>query len=172
MKYMLTSLMLLLASAGTAYAQTLEEIDKREAALAEAWSATPLTVRRAIFVSQHPDGFGQYVERADSTFKKGEKLVTYAEPVGFGWKPIGNDNYQFGFKVDFLIKTPDGKVLGGQENFADLSETSHARNREFMVVLTMSLTGAPTGSYLIEYTLRDITGAQSTSFSQPFKIVD
>ena len=72
-----------------------------------------------MFVAGHPDGFGQYVERPNNAFKKGEKLVTYAEPVGYGWKDIGNGLYEFGFKVDFLLKTPDGKVLAGQEDFAE-----------------------------------------------------
>jgi hypothetical protein len=165
-------LILLTASSTASYSQTVDEIDKRDAAVVEAWTATPLTVRRALFVSEHPAGFGQYVERADNVFKKGDKLVTYAEPVGYGWKDVGGGSYEFGFKVDFLIKSPDGKVLTGQEDFADVSEKSHARNREFMVVLTMTLTGAPAGDYVIEYKLRDVTSSKSTSFSQPFKIVD
>jgi hypothetical protein len=172
MKRAIVALALLLASGAAGYAQTIEDVDKREAAVLEAWSATPLTIRRAVFVAGAPEGFGQYVERANSTFKKGEKLVTYAEPVGFGWKDIGNGLYEFGFKADFLLKSPDGKVLGGQEDFADLSQKSHARNREFMVILTLNLTGAPPGDYLIEYKLRDVTGAKSATFSQPFKIAE
>jgi hypothetical protein len=172
MKRAIAALALLLACGAAGYAQTIEDVDKREAAVLEAWNAAPLTIRRAVFVAGAPEGFGQYVERANSTFKKGEKLVTYAEPVGFGWKDIGNGLYEFGFKADFLLKSPDGKVLGGQEDFADLTQKSHARNREFMVLLTLNLTGAPPGDYLIEYKLRDVTGAKSVTFSQPFKIAE
>ena len=165
-------LVLVLSGTEAGNAQTLEEIDSREAALVTAWLATPLTVRKALFVAEHPQGFGQYVERPTSVFKPGEKLVAYAEPVGYGWKDIGNGEYQFGFKVDFLIKTPDGKVLTGQQDFADLTETSHARNREFMVVLTLNISGAPPGSYVIEYKLRDVSSDKSTTFNMPFKIVE
>jgi len=172
MKRVIAPLLLLIASGGAGYSQTLADIDKRDAAVMEAWAATPLSVRRALFVEGHPDGFGQYVERSSSAFKKGEKLVTYAEPAGYGWKDIGNGTYEFGFKVDFLLKTPDGKVLAGQEDFADLSQKSHARNREFMVILTLNVTGAPPGDYVIEYRLRDVTGAKTGAFSQPFKIVE
>ena len=35
-----------------------------------------------------PGGFGVYAERSNE-FKSGEKLVTYAEPVGYGWKELG-----------------------------------------------------------------------------------
>ena len=172
MRRAIAALVLLLACGGTGYAQTIADVDKREAAVLEAWAATPLTLRRAVFVAAPPEGFGQYAERANSTFKTGEKLLTYAEPVGFGWKDIGNGLYEFGFKADFVLKTTDGKVLGGQEDFADLSQKSHARNREFMVLLTLNVTGAPPGDYLIEYKLRDVTGAKSATFSQPFKIAE
>ncbi|HZK88753.1 MAG TPA: hypothetical protein VFC56_01265 [Stellaceae bacterium] len=166
----IAALMLLLGFAGTGNAQTLGEIDRREAAVVEAWTATPLTLRKAFFVAKHPDGFGQYLERSGNAFKPGEKLVAYAEPVGFGWKDIGNGEYEFGFKVDFLVKSPDGKVLTGQEDFADLGEKSHARNREFMVVLTLDVEGASPGDYVLEYKLHDITSDKTASFNLPFKI--
>lgn len=160
------------AAAGGGHAQSLQEIEKREAALLEAWAATPLTIRRAMFVAEPPAGFGQYVERPDSTFKKGEKLVTYAEPVGYGWKAVGDGLLQFGFNADFLIKSPDGKVLAGQENFANLTQQGRARVREFMVLLTLNLSGAPAGDYVLEYKLRDVSGPKTVVFSQPFKIAD
>jgi hypothetical protein len=167
----IAALVLLLGLVEAGNAQSLGDIDRREAALLEAWNATPLTIRRAFFVAEHPEGFGQYVERPDNAFKPGEKLVAYAEPVGYGWKDIGSGEYQFGFKVDFLVKSTDGKVLTGQENFADLAEKSHARNREFMVVLTLNVSGAPPGDYVLEYKLHDVTSDKSTSFDLPFKIV-
>ena len=166
----ITALILLLTAAEAAQAQNLAEIDRREAAVIEAWDATPLTIRRAVFVSEHPEGFGQYVARPSNVFKPGEKLVAYAEPVGYGWKSVANGEYQFGFKVDFLIKSPDGKVLGGQQDFADLSKTSHARNREFMIVLTLNIKDAPPGDYVVEYKLRDVSSDKATTFNLPFKI--
>ena len=166
--------LLLLASvcvAAPANAQTLQEIDKRDAAVIEAWNAAPLSIRKAIFVSEHPDGYGEYTERPSNAFKQGEKLIAYAEPVAYGWKDAGDGKYQFGFKVDFVVKSPDGKVLGGQENFADLTQTSHARNREFMVILTLNLSDAPPGDYIVEYKLHDIATNKTATFSLPFKIV-
>jgi hypothetical protein len=157
-------------AAAAASAQTLQEIDKRDAAVIEAWNAAPLAIRKAVFVSEHPNGYGEYTERPNNAFKQGEKLVAYAEPAGYGWKDAGDGQYQFGFKVDFVVKSPDGKVLGGQENFANLVQTSHARNREFMVVLTLSLSDAPPGEYVVEYTLHDIASSKTATFSLPFKI--
>jgi hypothetical protein len=59
MKRAIAALALLLASGATGYAQTIEDVDKREAAVLEAWSAAPLTIRRAVFVAGAPEGFGQ-----------------------------------------------------------------------------------------------------------------
>src|SRR6266436_9931878 len=93
-----------LLGVGAVSAQSLQEIDRRYAALLDAWEKTPLTVRRALFVADHPHGFGLYQERASNVFKPGEALVTYAEPIGFGAKDAGNGLVEFGFAVDFLIK--------------------------------------------------------------------
>jgi hypothetical protein len=170
MSRVITLLIMLLTLVSTSFAQSLSEIDKRDAAVVEAWQATPLTVRHAVFVSEHPAGFGMYKPRASDSFKPGEKLTVYAEPIGYGWKHIADGLFEFGFVVDFLVKSPDGKILAGNQNFARLVQQSHVRNREFMLTLNLDLTGANPGDYVLEYTLHDISSDKSTSFELPFKI--
>jgi hypothetical protein len=162
--------LVLVTAAGATQAQSLEEIDRREAAVAEAWQKMPLTIRRAVFVAERPKGFGQFTGRNSNVFKPGEKLVAYVEPVGYGWKDTGNGNFEFGFAVDFLIKSSDGKILTGQENFANLVEKGQRRNREFMVTLTMNVSGAPAGDYVLEYKLRDLASDKSAVINLPFQI--
>jgi hypothetical protein len=166
----LVLLSLVLLWAGGCYAQGIQDIDKREAALLEAWDKTPLSVRRALFETDRAEGFGQYKERSSNAFKPGEKLVAYVEPVGYGWKETSPGSYEFGFDVDFLIESPDQKLLAGQENFAKLVLNSHAKNREFKLNLTMSVSGAPPGDYILEDRLRDVTGDKATTVQLPFKI--
>jgi hypothetical protein len=36
--------------------------------------------------------------------------------------------------------------------------------------LTLNVTGAPPGDYVVEYKMRDIAAEKSTSFELPFKI--
>src|SRR5215210_7551160 len=164
------SLLLLAGLMSAGLGQSLQDVEKAQAALIAAWEKTPLTVRRVIFVAKKAQGFGQYEERSSNVFKAGEPLIAYAEPVGYGWKDIGNGMFEFGFAVDFLIKSPDGKILAGQQDFARLAERSHARNLEFMVTLTLNVTGAPPGDYVVEYKMRDIASEKSTTFELPFKI--
>jgi len=155
-----------------ASARDLDGITKAEAALDAAWADSPLAVRQAFFVDGEPGGFGVYKVRADSKFKAGEKLVTYAEPVGYNWKANTDGTYSFGFDVDLSIKSPDGKELMSKADFAHLALTSHARNHEFMVILTLDLTGAGPGDYIAAYTLRDIASDKSTVINLPFSIVN
>jgi hypothetical protein len=159
-----------LVAPSVALAQT-QNIDRADAALSDAWTKSLLTVQRAVFVTERPGGYGIYKEHA-SEFKPGEPLITYAEPVAFGYRELGKDAYEFGFTVDVMVKTADGKVLAGQESFAKLAMQSHRRNREFMLTLTMDVAGLAPGSYKLEYRLHDISGNdKSTSFEQPFSIV-
>jgi hypothetical protein len=138
---------ILIVSCHFARSQSVDEINKREAAVAEAWEKTPLTVRRALFVTEEPKAFGVYTPRPSARFKSGEPIIVYAEPVAYGWKPVEDDQFEFGFNVDLVVKTADGKIVGGQENFGKLALKSRTRNREFMIHLTLNLTDAPPGDY-------------------------
>lgn len=150
-------------------AVTTADIDKLRDSVAAVWEKASLSVRRAMFVSRPAPVFGDYDSRAGNVFKPGEKLVTYAEPVGYTWKPNG-ERFDFGLVVDFEIKSADGRVLGGQDKFGEFRMASRAKVQEFMLNLTLSLDGAAPGSYVLRYTLHDINGPKTFSFEQPFVI--
>ena len=156
----------------SAAGQTLEDIVAAEEAVIEAWMQTPLTFRTALFADSDPQGFGVYVERAHNEFAPGERIIVYAEPVGYAWHESPDGTYTFGFNVDFLLKDTDGKIVGGQENFQQLELNSHVRNREFMLALTLTVDGAPPGRYIIEYRVRDVASEKAATISLPFHIVE
>jgi hypothetical protein len=160
----------LVAGCQFAYSQSLDEINKREEAVIEAWEKTPLTVRRALFVTEEPKGFGIYTARASSHFKRGEPIIVYAEPIGFGWKSVEDGQFEFGFNVDLAVKTAAGKTVGGQDNFGKLAMKSRYRNREFMIHLTLNLSDAPTGDYLLDYKLHDLGTDKTTTLELPFTL--
>lgn len=162
---------LLAILAAPAHAQNLAEIERREQEVVSAWEKAPLGVRRAIFVDEKPKLFGAYTERASNVFRRGEPLLTYAEPVGYSWTP-GPDGFRFGVTLDFLVKSRDGKVLGGQEKFLTFSQVSRAKVRELMLNVDLNLSGAPAGDYVIQYTLHDVGNGRTATIEQPFRIVD
>jgi len=140
----------LLLSISAAKSQSLEEVGRRQAAVIEAWEKTPLTVRQAAFIKGEP---------------------RYAEPVGYGWKENGKGLFEFGFVVDFQIKSRDGEVLAEEENFMRIATESHRRNVEFFIVLKLNMGRAPPGEYVVTYKLHDIASDKTASFEMPFKLV-
>jgi hypothetical protein len=129
----------------------------------------PLALRRVQFIAEPPNGFGIYKPRADNVFKPGEPLIIYAEPVGMGWKTADGVNHAL-VAADFEIRTPDGKILGGQKDFGRFEFTSHDQNQEIMTHLTIRLSGAPAGSYVFAATYRDQINGKSANLTLPFEI--
>ena len=150
-------------------AVTLDDIDSLQQAVTDAWTDMPLTIRRVMFVTEKAPLLGAYSKRPTNVFKAGEKLFTYIEPVGYTWKQQGN-MFGFGVIVDFVIKGADGKILGGQENFAKLALASRTKLQEFMINLTMSIDGITPGKYVLEYKLHDLGSEKIVVVDQPFEI--
>jgi hypothetical protein len=159
-----------LAMDGPVRAQSLEDLDKCEAAVLEAWQKAPLTVRNAVFVTEEPKAFGIYDPRPSARFQSGEKLILYLEPVGYGWKDVGNGQFEFGFRVDLLLKTAAGETVGSQDNFGTFALKSRHRNREFMAHLTLTLTDAPPGDYILSYKLHDLETDKTATVDEPFTL--
>lgn len=161
----------LVLGAAPASAQTIEAIDAADAAVFAAWEQTPLSFRNVRFVTEATT-FGIYTPRADSTFKPGETLLVYAEPVGYGFKDNGDGTYSFGVDIDLSVKDTSGAVVAEQPKFASASLVSRARNREFIVSITLDLSGAPAGDYVLEYTAHDIASEESGLISLPFTVAE
>jgi hypothetical protein len=149
---------------------TLADLDAFERATAELWLRLPFGARRNLLVSRKAEAFGDYEARPSSVFKPGEALITYVEPVGYGWVPVGTDLHRLGVTVDFEITTPAGKVLGGQNGFLDYGLTSHARVLELFINLTLTLDEIAQGDYVLVFTLHDKASGRSARVPQPFTI--
>jgi hypothetical protein len=150
---------------------SIKDIDALQLAVVDAWEKMPLVVRRAVFVTEKPPVIGAWSERPSNVFKAGDAMITYVEPVGYTWKPRG-DLFDFGLSADVVIKSPDGKILGGQENFAHVSFSNRIKLQEFMLNLTMSANGLEPGKYVLEYKLHDQGSDKVATFAQPFTIAE
>ncbi|MEP3045909.1 MAG: hypothetical protein ABJL55_13105 [Roseibium sp.] len=139
-------------------------------ALIAAWQAAPISIDKAVFVEAAAAGFGIYNERSGNSFSPDQPLLIYLEPIGFVWAE--NDGiYRSHLIADFELLSPDGKILAGQENFGEFKFASLAHNTEYMVNLTLNISGAPVDQYVLKVTLRDqLNDDQSTSVRLPFEI--
>lgn len=160
-----------LAGSGPAHAQSLEAIAAAEAAVYEAWDATPLTFRQALFVASEEAEFGDYDARPDAVFAPGEPIIVYAEPVGFGWLAEG-EGYRFGFDIDLDILSPEGTVLLEQPDFLEVVQESPVRVRDFLLVMTLDLSGAEPGNYQLRYRVRDIASDKSAPITLDFTVAE
>ena len=140
------------------------------AALDKLWSRMPMVATQATFVAEPPKGFGLYKPRGNSTFKPGEPLIIYAEVAGFGHKPAGDGTYEIAINGDVAIATLQKQVLAKMPDFLKSRMRSHRRNKEFMVQMTVELSGAPAGQYVLLARLKDQVTGKTTSFSLPFRI--
>jgi len=146
-----------------------EAIALMREALFEVWKKAPLAIPTATYVTAPADGYGIYTARPDSTFAEGEPLLIYLEPVGFDWKQEG-DFYISLLTVDFDLATPDGTVLAGQKGFGKFDFKSHVPNTEYMANLTLNVSGAPAGDYVLDLTVNDENGGGSAKVRLPFSI--
>ena len=150
-------------------AQTLYMQDKLEEALkvtdeaaAHIWSWAPFHIQRLEFTENKTPGYGLYQIRAEGNrFKSGQSIYFYVEPKAYGFRNVSPDVVEFGLALDMYLTSTDGKVLWGKENFLSVTKRSHARNREFFLNITLTLTNVPKGKYGIKLVFRDLVKKQS-----------
>ncbi|MDI7865085.1 hypothetical protein MRS76_24525 [Rhizobiaceae bacterium n13] len=146
--------------------------DTMRQALADFSSTLPLTVGKAVFVSEVPSAYGIYAERKDTNFKPGEPLITYLELIGLTWKPATDAGKQeTSFTVDFELVNSKSEVLASQKTFGNFNFTGFYRNQEIFTHLKLELTGAAIGDYVLRYTVSDTNSGRSTKLEQPFAII-
>ncbi|MHA7772038.1 hypothetical protein [Roseibium sp. M-1] len=146
-----------------------EAIAQMREVLFEVWKQAPLAIQTATFVTAPADGYGLYTVRTDTAFGSGEPLLIYLEPIGFDWKQE-NGLFTSLLTVDFDLGTPDGTVLASQKGFGRFDFKSHVPNTEYMANLTLNVSGAPAGDYVLDLIVNDETGSGSAKVRMPFSI--
>ena len=133
-------------------------------------STLPFTIGKAAFVSEPPEGYGMYSPRPTTTYKPGEPLISYVEPVGLSWRPIEDGRVEAQFTVDLELLNNKGDTLAEQKAFGSFTFRGFVRNQEVFAKLTLNVEGPPAGDYVLRYRFRDaISGAVALS-DQTFSI--
>lgn len=131
----------------------------------------PFSIGKAIFVSTPPEGYGMYATRQEASFKAGEALISYVEPVGLTWRPADGGLLESHFTVDLELLDPKGATLAEQKAFGSFDFKGTVRNQEVFAKLTLNLSGPPAGEYVLRYRFRDTASGAVAISEQPFKIV-
>ena len=138
-------------------------------AVADLRLKSPLSFAVTTFVDKPGSNYGMYHPRASNEFTADEKLRVYAEPIGYGWKKVG-DVFQTHLVADAALLSSTGQVLWGQREFGEFKLASRHRFVEYMMNLTLSVSGVPKGQYTLEYTVTDKVLGNSAKMSMPFSI--
>ncbi|MDO9416948.1 MAG: hypothetical protein Q7U22_12595 [Pararhizobium sp.] len=150
---------------------TIGAHDVMREAISDFSAGLPFTVGKAVFVTAEPTGYAMYEPKEVPTFKPGEKLLSYVEPIGLNWKDAGiKGKLQSHFTVDFELLNPKGDVLTGQKAFGDFTFNSFFRNQEIYATLTINLTGAAAGDYIMRFHFNDLNSGKTASVDQAFSI--
>jgi hypothetical protein len=135
------------------------------------WAKSPLIVQNSHFVKGGDNSYGIYDPKEGADFTDGEPIYLYVEPVGYTLRKNEGSFYEFAFKADFQVVDEAGKVLGGQNDFADLSFRSWNFNTEVALTFTYTLSGLEKGKYRIVTTVRDAYSDKTTTLESWFSIM-
>ena len=145
--------------------------DTMRQALADFSATLPLTIGKGLFTETVPSAYGIYTPRKDTIFKPGEPLITYLELIGLTWNPASEaGKQQTNFTVDFELTDSKGEILASQKTFGNFGFTGLYRNQEIFTHLTLDLSGAAPGDYVLRYIVNDTASARSTKLEQRFTI--
>jgi hypothetical protein len=159
-----------------AEAESLLSAGKPEEALAafdqatgDFWTALPLTMRVATFVDS-VGGFGDYHPLAGASFKPGDTLKIYVEPVGYGFSEEG-ESFRATIAADLEVKSPGGLIFGKAADFARLTWASREKLRQVHATIASPLPALKAGDYVLSLTLRDLNSAKTATIDLPFTVV-
>ena len=147
------------ADALAAQGKHLEALAALDDAVGIVWDKTPLACRRMLWVADKAAGFGIYNPRESNVYGPGQKMLAYAEPVGFGWRKSG-DLWHAEIAADVVFRSEAGEELARKEEFGRFPLASRVQNREFQLSFDFTLSGAPAGKYIVEAKLRECGGRQ------------
>ena len=149
--------------------QAVEALARAEDAFFAIWDRLPLDFRQIELVRGEPEGYGQIEPRADNVFAPGEEITVYVDPIGFGWRE-GENGWETDLAADFVLSTPEGRIIAGQKDFGEFRIRSPRRARESFLVVNYEFSGVPDGDYVLTTTVKDRIDEETASFELPITI--
>ena len=146
--------------------EALSRLDRLNDEIAKVWASSPLAFRNVAVVNG-VEGFGDFERRDRNSFKAGETLMVYVEPVGFSYV-LENGRYSFALAADLSIESDAGQIITEGEDLFLIDDSSRVQIREFHMVLSVKVPDIKAGGYKAVYQVRDMNSGKTGSFSVPF----
>jgi hypothetical protein len=149
--------------------RTMEAVEAlREAALT-VWSAAPFDIHSLVVTTEAAKRYGDFDAADAATVARGDAIHLYVEPVGMAYE-FADGAYSMRLTGDFLIEDPDGAILGGQKDFADVPFTFPVPATEVYMPVSLGPSSLPPGDYVINMTFHDPLGDASATRKIPFTV--
>jgi hypothetical protein len=169
--------------------QSIMDLDVARQQYLSVWENTPFSSQFDVFIEEGSNlGYGVYREHIPAnTFRQGETIVLYVEPVAFGRQPIvinpavgstGSNNnittlYLINMTADYIISDSRGLELQRVEDLPVGELISHRQNLEMFLTLTLSQEQPfPIGDYILTYVVHDQVTGQSFQIEKRITIDD
>ncbi len=148
--------------------EALAKLDRLDGEIAKVWASSPLAFRHVSVVNS-AEGFGDFERREGKTFKAGDTLMVYVEPIGFTYV-LKNDRYSFALSADLAIENDAGQIISKGEDIFLIDDSSRVQIREFHMVLSVKVPQFKAGGYKAVYQVRDMNSGKTGSFTVAFTI--
>lgn len=148
--------------------QSKAAFETLDAAIESFWTAAPLTIADAYFVSQG-DSSGKNARRSDAPFAAGERIAVHLEPLGYGFEADSED-FRIAMATDIEIRTPGGIILARSADFGRLEWSGQVKNRTFSGRVNIDLPTLRPGQYELFLTLTDQGSGKTANVTLPFAI--
>lgn len=148
-------------------AEALKLIDQ---AAQTVWNQMGLRVETAQLTREEAVGYGLYNPRENNVYTRDQTVLAYVEPLGYKVSEPLPGIHVFGVVVDVDVLRPDGEVVWSRKDFFEKTVESRRFNRDFYLNVSLSITGAPVGEYVLRLTLRDKLGGDPAEATLPIVI--
>ncbi len=141
----------------------MEALAEADAATTYVWQEMPFVLNKALLVSKPCKVYGAFEPRGSNILRDNDPLLVYLEPIGFKYRKLDDDFFEFGVAVDVLVMDSEGKIVLLKDAFRTESVRSRYRIREYFLNLNLPLFGLMPGQYYISLKIRDIVGKGETT---------
>ena len=141
-----------------------QEVEALERQLDKARDAAPMTVRKFMLVEQPAKYFGDYQERKNRSYTRGEKLHFYAEPRNLVMRQV-DGGYEAALEVDIEVAPEKGQAHK-QPKFMSVKIPSRSRIQDLYLNMSVSLGEAPPGNYSVKFVVRDMNSKKVAAVGQ------
>lgn len=148
-------------AATTVLAQDIEALERQ---LDKARAAAPMVVKPFMAVARPAKYFGDYEQRPNLTFSRGERLHFYAEPKNLAMSKNAQGLYEPALEVDIEVHPEKGQAVK-QPRFLSMKIPSKSRIQDLYLNMTVSLGEAPPGKYKLKFTVRDLNSKKTAGMA-------